>query len=76
MIKTPSVKRWIGCLRELAVLRRCGLRGRLKASKLSVIPELVEETLPIILYHFDINIQAALIQKKQSKKGSKIFQAG
>lgn len=61
---------WIGCLLELAVLWRCGLRRRLKASKIWVVPELVEETLPIILNYFDINIQAALKQK-QSKKGQK-----
>lgn len=58
-------------LLKLAVFRWSGLRRRLKTGKVCVVPELIEETLPIILYHFQVNVHATLKYCRGVAVGSK-----
>lgn len=55
------------CLLELAVFGWSGLGRHLKAGKLCVVPELIEETLPIIINHFEVNIHATLKYKSNHR---------
>lgn len=59
----------VWCLLELAVFWLSGLGRHLKAGKLGVIPELIEETFPIIFNHLEVNIYATL--KYKHKQGIK-----